>query len=56
MRGKLFTPWYYLPFVMHYGVLAILAARIRSRLFQRLVAWWFLLSVVAWSMGVRRFL
>jgi hypothetical protein len=56
MRGKLFTPWYYLPFVLHYAVLAILAARIKSRMFRRLVAWWFLLSVVAWSLGVRRFL
>ena len=56
MRGKLFTPWYYLPFVLHYAVLAILAERIKSRLFRRLVAWWFLLSVVAWSLGVRRFL
>jgi hypothetical protein len=37
-------------------VLAILASRIQARLFRRLVAWWFLLSVVAWSLGVRRFL
>jgi len=56
MRGMLFTPWYYLPFVLHYAVLAILAERIKSRLFRRLVAWWFLLSVVAWSLGVRRYL
>jgi hypothetical protein len=56
MRGKLFTPWFYLPFVLHYALLAILAARIKSHWFRRLVAWWFLLSVVAWSMGVRRFL
>jgi hypothetical protein len=56
MRGTLFTPWYYLLFVLQYAVLAVLAARIKSRMFQRLVAWWFLLSAVAWSLGVRRYL
>jgi len=39
-----------------FAVLAILAERIKSPWFRRLVAWWFLLSVVAWSLGVRRFL
>ena len=56
MRGALFNPWYYLPFALHYAVLAILAGRTRSRLIRRLVAWWFLLSIVVWSLGVRRFL
>ena len=56
MRGKLFTPWYYLPFVLHYAVLAVLVARSRSHRFRRLVAWWFLVSIVVWSLGIRRHL
>ena len=56
MRGKLFEPWYYLPFALHYAALAILAEVIKSPRFRRVVAQWFLVSIVVWSLGVRRFL
>ena len=56
MRGDLFRPWYYLLFVLHYAVLAILALKVSSKLFQRVLSWWFLLSILIWSLMVRRFL
>ena len=54
-QGKLLTPWYYLPFVLHYIALAILAEVTASRALQRAIAWWFLVSILVWSLVVRRF-
>jgi len=54
--GDLFHPWYYLPFVGHYNVLALLAIRFKQPWFQRAVAWWFLVSILFWALFVRRFL
>jgi hypothetical protein len=55
LKGNLFTPWYYLPFVLHYVVLGYLAEVVRSHTFRRAVAWWYLLSIVAWALVVRRY-
>lgn len=54
--GDLFHPWYYLPFVGHYIVLALLAIRFKQPRFQRAVAWWLLSSILIWALVVRRFL
>jgi hypothetical protein len=56
VRGTLFKPWYYLPFVLHYAALAILAEIVLSPRFRLAVARWFLASIVVWALGVRRFL
>ena len=54
-QGGLFSPWYFLPFVLHYAVLTLLALRFRKPGFQRIAAWYFLTSVLLWSFVVRRF-
>ena len=54
-QGKLLAPWYYLPFVLHYVALAIVAEVTESRALQRAIAWWFLVSMLVWSLVVRRF-
>jgi hypothetical protein len=54
VQGKLLTPWYYLPFVLHYVALAIVAEATESRALQRAIAWWFLVSIVVWALVVRR--
>ena len=54
-QGGLFSPWYLLPFILHYAVLALLTLHFRQRLFQRVAAWYFLTSVLMWSFVVRRF-
>ncbi len=55
-RGELFSPWYYLPFVMQYVVLALLAIRLNNTSLVRWLAWYFLISLTVWSLVVRRFL
>ena len=54
-QGGLFSPWYLLPFIVHYAILAVLALHIRQPRFQRIAAWYFLVSVLLWSFVVRRF-
>jgi hypothetical protein len=56
MRGDLFNPWYYLIFVLHYSAISLLAVFIKSRTVHRVISWWFLSSIVVWSLVVRRFL
>lgn len=56
MRGDVFHPWYYLPFVGHYIALALLALFAKSPAVHRFASWWFLVSVVTWALIVRRFL
>ena len=55
-RGDLLSPWYYLPFVLHYAALSTVAIFIKHNLFHKLLAWYFLISIVTWSLIVRRFL
>lgn len=56
LRGDLWSPWYYLPFVLHYVALALLTIFVRSTPLRRVAAWWFLVSVVLWAFVVRRLL
>lgn len=54
--GNLFSPWYYLPFVLHYVVIALVAIFIDKPGAHRWIARYLLLSIVVWSFVVRRFL
>ena len=54
--GTLFTPWYYLPFVGWNALLACLFLLARGPRLRTAVAWVLLVSLVAWSLVVRRFL
>ncbi len=55
-RGDAFSPWYYLPFVSHYALLAFIATLVQKPAFHRWLAWYFLISISAWSLIIRRFL
>ena len=55
-RGDLFSPWYYLPFVLHLTALSTIAIFFRNALFHKILAWYFLIIMVTWSLIVRRFL
>jgi len=56
MRGDLFHPWYYLIFALHYTAIFSAGTFIKSPAVHRVVSWWCLFSIVAWSLVVRRFL
>ncbi|MEJ2128044.1 MAG: hypothetical protein P8X81_04275 [Woeseiaceae bacterium] len=55
-RGSLFDPPAYLPFVVHYLLMASLALYVNKPMFHRVMAWYLLLSTVSWSFIVRLFL
>ncbi len=55
-RGDAFSPWFYLPFVLHYIALALLAVFVNRPSLHRWIAWYFLVSIAVWSFVVRRFL
>jgi hypothetical protein len=55
IRGDIFHPLWYLPFVGHYGVLAIVGAGWKKRGFDRFFAWYLLLTLLAWSLVARRY-
>jgi hypothetical protein len=54
--GNVFEPWYYLPFVLHYAALAVIALVARKPVVYYWTAWYLLVSIAAWSFIVRRFL
>jgi len=56
IRGDLFHPVWYLPFVGHYALLAMFGLILRRRGYDRFFAWYQLITVLAWSLVVRRFL
>jgi hypothetical protein len=55
-RGQLFEPAIYLPFVVHYALLAAIGIPVSSRRYHNFVAWYFLITLVLWSVLVRRLL
>ncbi len=55
-RGDVFSPWYYLPFVLHYALLAFVALIVRKPAYHRWLPWYYLVTLVVWSLIVRRFL
>ncbi len=56
VRGDLFEPWYYMPFVLHYAILSLIGFRIDSNRFHQVVSWWFLVVTLFWALIVRRYL
>lgn len=56
VRGDLFTPPTYLPFVSHYVIVASLALFIDKPMFHRIMAWYLLASTLTWSFVERLFL
>jgi hypothetical protein len=56
MRGGLFQPVWYLPFVAQYAVLAAGALCVRRRGYDRFFAWYQLITLLIWSLFVRRYL
>ena len=56
VRGQLFQPKIYLPFVLHYVVLAIIGIFVPNRRYQAFFGWYMLVTLSLWSLVVRRFL
>jgi len=56
VRGDIFEPWYYLPFVLHYVLLSIMGYFTDSHRFHRFLGWWFLIVTIVWAMIVRKYL
>lgn len=55
-RGVLLTPWYYLPFVLHFAVLSLVAIFTNKPAVYRWITRYFLFSIAVWAFVVRRFL
>ncbi len=56
LRGGLFDPPFYIPFVGHYFILWTVGVFVASPRYQKFLGWYTLLSIAAWSLVVRRFL
>lgn len=56
VRGALLQPKWYLPYVLHYVLLALFALWFEQRVVQRWIGWYVLGSLVAWSFIIRRYL
>lgn len=55
VRGAIFTPWYYLPFILHYAFLALISIFVNKPKFNRWVAIYSLVTMFIWALVVRRF-
>lgn len=56
IHGDLFHPVWYLPFVGHYALLASGGIVVRRRSYDRFFAWYLLITLLIWSLVVRRYL
>jgi hypothetical protein len=56
VRGDLFNPPAYLPFVSHYIVVSMIAIFINKKMFHRVLAWYLLLVTITWTFIQRFFL
>lgn len=56
VRGALFQPIWYVPFVGHYAVLAAAGLCARRRSYDRFFAWYAFITLLVWSLAVRRYL
>jgi hypothetical protein len=56
VRGQLFEPKIYLPFVLQYGVLAAIGIPVGNRRYQLFYAWYTLVTLTLWCLFVRRLL
>lgn len=56
VRGQLFEPKLYLPYVLHFVVLAAIGMGVSDKRYQNFMAWYFLFALVMWSLFIRRLL
>lgn len=56
MRGELFQPIWYFPFVAQYAAVAAAGLCLRRRGYDRFFAWYLLITLLVWALVVRRFL
>jgi len=56
LRGGLWNPPEYLPFVVHYIVLFLVGVFVAKPRYQRFLAWYILTSLTLWSFVARHFL
>jgi hypothetical protein len=56
IRGELFHPIWYLPYVSQYALIAGGGIVARRRGYDRFFAWYLLITLLIWSLGVRRYL
>ena len=56
IRGDVFHPVWYLPFIGQYTVLAAVGLIARQRGYNRFFAWYLLITLLIWSLVVRRYL
>jgi hypothetical protein len=56
IRGELFRPIWYFPFVGQYALLAAAGPCVRRRGYDRFFAWYLLITVLVWALVVRRYL
>lgn len=56
VRGALLRPIWYLPYVLHYFALVLVALWNPSRVVQRWVGWYTLVTLFTWSFLIRRLL
>jgi hypothetical protein len=56
VRGELFQPLWYLPFVSQYALVAAAGLCARRRGYDRFFAWYLLITLLIWALLVRRFL
>jgi hypothetical protein len=56
VRGQLFEPKIYLPFVLHYAALAAVGIPVANKRYQGFLAWYFLVTLILWCLIARRLL
>ena len=54
VRGQLFEPKIYLPFVLHFAALAAIGIPIANKRYQVFLAWYFLIALVLWCLADSR--
>lgn len=56
VRGQLFQPKIFLPYSLHYLVMAAIGMAVANKRYQAFFAWYTLITLVLWSLIIRRFL
>lgn len=56
IRGELWRPIWYVPFVGHYTVIAAGGLVARRRGYDRFFAWYLFITLLIWALGMRRYL
>jgi hypothetical protein len=56
IRGELFRPIWYFPYIAHYAIIAGGGLCVRRRGYDRFFAWYLLITLLVWALVVRRYL